>query len=271
MNWLNNLERKFGKFAIKNLMFYIVTINFLIFILMYMLPNGFLVLIYKLTLIPSLVLKGELWRVVTYIFVPPNLSIFWGIFALYFYYIVGVSLEHEWGSFKFNIYYLLGMLGTTIASFISNAPVSAVYLNLSLFLAFARLYPDYELLLFFLIPVKVKFLAILDIAYVLYSVVFYPLPYKLAAIISVINYLVFFGKNSITATNNKGKNYIRRKNFKNKMNNTQTIHRCTICGITEKDDPEMEFRYCSKCTGDYEYCMNHLKNHEHIIHDKNQF
>ena len=268
MNWLNTLERKFGKFAIKNLMMYIVSINFLIFVLMYMLPNGFLVLIYKLTLIPSLVLKGELWRVVTYIFVPPNLSIFWGLFTLYFYYIIGVALEQEWGTFKFNVYYFLGMFFTTISAFIINLPMSAFYLNLSLVLAFAHLYPDYEFLLFFFMPIKAKFLGFLELGYVVYSLAFSPLEYKVAALVSILNYIIFFGKSGFTFANNTSKNYIRKRTFKNKMTTPDTIHKCTICGITEKDDPYMEFRYCSKCEGDYEYCMNHLKNHTHITHDK---
>ena len=157
MNWLNKLERKFGKYSIKNLMLYIASLNFLVYLLIMVDQSNNIV--YKLMLKPELILKGEVWRLITFIFIPPNTSAFFIIFALYFYYIAGRGLEHEWGSFKLNVYYLFGILGTIIASFITKGSATATYLNLSLFLAFARLYPDYEVLLFFVIPIKIKYFA----------------------------------------------------------------------------------------------------------------
>lgn len=259
MNWLDKLERKYGRFSIKNLMTYIISLNALVYMLTYVLKLP----VDNLILYPELVLKGEVWRLITYIFIPPSASLFWIIFVLYFYYMIGNSLEHEWGSFKFNIYYFMGMLGTTIAAFISGSGTTATYLNLSLFLAFAYIYPNYEILLFFILPIKVKYLAWLNWIFIGFTIIFQPLPLKLAAIVSIINYFVFFGKDMVTGAKNRKYVYENRKRFKYSVPKNASIHKCTVCGITEKDNPNMEFRYCSKCEGDYEYCMEHLHNHQH--------
>ncbi|MCY6484958.1 hypothetical protein OW763_11450 [Clostridium aestuarii] len=260
MHWFDKLERKFGNIAIRNLMMYIVALNGLVFLLTYVNPTY----INTLTLVPDLIMKGEVWRLITYIFIPPAFSPIWIIFVLHFYYMVGMSLEHEWGSFKFNLYYFLGMLGTTILAFAFGTTGTPFYINLSLFLAFARIYPDYQLLLFFILPVKVKYLAIIDWIFIILTIVFGSFSSKLAAIISIINYFIFFGKDIIKRTKTNRQVYYNRKNFRDKLPKETTKHKCTICGITEKDDPNMEFRYCSKCNGYYEYCMEHLHNHEHI-------
>lgn len=260
MNWINKLERKFGRYAIEKLINYIIGANVIVYILEYVAGYSISSL---LVLDPDLVLQGQIWRLITYIFIPPNLDIIWIFFSLYFTYIVGTALEHEWGSFKLNLYYLMGMIGTTIAAFISGSSVSAVYLNLSLFLAFAKIYPDHELLIFFILPVKIKYLALLELIFIGYTVIVEPIPAKLAALASIINYVVFFGKDSIRRGKMNTKAYYNKKKFQSKIQPKSYIHKCTICGITEKDNPDMEFRYCSKCEGDYEYCMDHLRNHEH--------
>lgn len=261
MNWLDRLERKFGRIAIRGLINYIITINAAVFILAYVIK--YYKVIDYLVLDPELVLKGQIWRLLTFIFIPPSSDLVWIFFELYFVYLVGTALESEWGSFRFNLYYLFGMIGTIIAAFISGNYVTAVYLNLSLFLAFARIYPDYELLVFFIIPIKVKYLALLNWIYIGFTVIFRPLPDKLAAIVSVINYFIFFGKDAVIRSKMRRTSYYNRRRFQSKIPKKDYIHKCTICGITEKDNPNMEFRYCSKCEGDYEYCMDHLKNHEH--------
>lgn len=188
---LDRLEKKFGHLAIRGLMLYIVALNLAVFLLALVDPSGNLT--GKLALVPSQVFKGEVWRLITYIFIPPSASVLWILFTLYFYYLIGTSLEHEWGSFRFNVYYFVGMIGTTCAAFITGGQATAVYLNLSLFLAFASLYPNYEILLFFLVPVKMKYLAWLNWLFIAYTVVFQPIPMKIAAIVSIINYFVFFG------------------------------------------------------------------------------
>ncbi len=262
MNWLDKLERKFGKYAIRNLMYYIVTINFFTYLLMYFDKSN--TFINKLLLNPALVMKGEVWRLITFIFVPEPMSPFWIIIALYFYFLAGRGLEQEWGSFKFNIYYIFGIIGTILSAFISGASVTATYINLSLFLAFARIYPDYEVLLFFILPIKVKYMAYFNWAIIIYSIITVPqISYKIAAVVVIINYFIFFGKDIMVNGINRNKSYKRRREFESKIQYKDTIHRCTVCGLTEKDDPDMEFRYCSKCNGYYEYCSKHLKDHEH--------
>lgn len=211
MKWINELERKFGRYSVNNLMMYIIALNMAVYLIMFTDRTGWV--IRKLALIPSLVLKGEVWRLVTYIFIPPESSMLWIFFVLYFYYLIGTSLEHEWGSFKFNIYYLIGMLGTTIAAFITGEGTTGVYLNLSLFLAFAHLYPNYEVLLFFILPVKVKYLGWLNLAFIGYTILTRPLPYKAAAIASIINFLVFFGRDFIDQIKMKRQVYRNRKRF----------------------------------------------------------
>lgn len=264
MNWIDKLERKIGKFCIKNLMMYIVALNGFVFFLVSFVNGN---LINKLVLVPELVLKGEIWRLVTYIFLPPTYSFIFIIFVLHFYYLVGMSLEHEWGSFRFNVYYFLGMIGTTIGVFITGGYGTGVYLNLSLFLAFARLFPNFEILLFFVIPVKIKYLGWLEWIFIGFTILFFPIPYKVSAAASVINYFVFFGRDIIRNSKNNRNAYYNRKNFKEKIPNIKTFHKCEVCGITEKEDPNMEFRYCSECDGYHEYCMDHLYNHEHIKKD----
>ncbi len=262
MNWLDKLERRLGRFAIKGLMAYIVGITGIVYALSYFDNRGFV--ISKLMLIPQLVLRGEVWRLITYIFIPPNTSPMWILFTLYFYYMVGNALEHEWGSFKFNTFYLTGMIGTTIAAFITGYGATALYLNLSLFLAFARIYPDYELLLFFVIPVKMKYLAMLNWAFIIFTILGGNMSTRLIAIVSIINYFLFFGRDILTRTKSNRQVYNNRRRFKSELPINFTIHKCTTCGKTEKDDAKMDFRYCPECEGDYEYCMDHVRNHEHV-------
>src|SRR5690554_5027037 len=130
MNWINKLERKFGRYAIPNLMYYIIGGTAAVYILQTILRFP---LIYHLAFIPELIMRGQVWRVITFIFIPPASSMIFIFFVLYFYYMIGSTLENEWGSFKFNLYYLFGMIGTIIAAFITGFGTS-VYLNLSLFL-----------------------------------------------------------------------------------------------------------------------------------------
>lgn len=207
---LDRLERKFGRFAIRGLMLYITIGNLAVFILNYIMPS--LNLPVKLALIPSLVLRGEVWRLVTYVFIPPQSSIIFIFFALYFYYMIGNTLEHEWGSFKLTVYYLTGMLGTTIAAFFTGY-TDATYLNLSLFLAFAYLFPNFEILIFFILPVKVKYLAWLNWAFIAFTVIFGRFGYKIAALVSLINYFLFFGSDLVKWIKSRRNVHYNRKNF----------------------------------------------------------
>jgi len=264
MNILNKLERRLGRYAIPQLIVYIVGINALVYMLRYGMPQSDA--IGKLWLDPHLVLQGEIWRLFTWIFIPPSASLVWIFFILYFSYMVGIGLEHEWGSFRLNVYYFTGMAATVLAAFIVGQGTTAIYLNLSLFLAFACIFPDFEILLFFILPVKVKYLAWMNWAFIAFTVLTAPPANKVAALVSVTNYFLFFGADIIKNAKNRGSAYQRRGSFSRSINmplKKGTIHNCTVCGMTENDDPMMEFRYCGTCEGDFEYCMKHLKAHEH--------
>lgn len=267
MGGLDKMEKKFGKFGISNLMLYITALNGVVFLLSYVdKENLFLA---KLVLIPSLVMQGEVWRLITFLFIPPASSPFWLIFALYFYYMIGSTLEHEWGSFKFTIYYLIGVLGAIGAAFLGGA-ASAMFLNLSLIFAFSYLFPNYQILLFFILPVKMKYLSWVYAAFLAYMIYSQPVYGLITVGGSIINFLLFFGKDIIIRLATGRKVYYNRKSFKAKIPKGVIIHRCTVCGKTEKDDRNLEFRYCVDCEGDYEYCMEHLYTHEHVKADSSQ-
>jgi len=260
LKWLNKLERKYGRYAISGLMKYIVAANLAVFLLEVINPG----LEANIMLLPQAVMAGQVWRLVTFILIPPATSAFWILFTLYFYFIIGMGLEQAWGSFKFNIYYLVGMIATIIVSLIGGSPATGVFINLTLFLAFASIYPNHEVLLFFILPVKVKYLGILNAVLLAQQFIMGGVGIKLMILASLANYFIFFGKDFIELFKTKKKVKRNKEKFKVIEMKDYVRHRCTVCGITERDDPNMEFRYCSKCSGHKEYCMNHLKNHEHI-------
>jgi len=264
MKWLNRLERKLGKYAIRNLMGYIVGAKAVVFFLN-MVDNQVIGL---LQLKPHLVMEGEVWRLVTFIFIPPTpLFLFLIIFVLYFYYMIGIRLEYQWGSFKFNLYYLVGVLATIAASFITGGEGTSLHLNLSLFLAFATLYPEHQIRFMLMIPIKVKYLAWVYAANLAFTFVFHPLAAKIMALASLLNYLLFFTGDLVRTIKFRRQARAGRKRFQATRPTRSYVHRCSVCGITELDDPEMEFRYCSRCEGLHEYCMDHLHDHEHVSPD----
>jgi hypothetical protein len=263
--WLDKLEKKIGKYCIKNLMLYITTLNGVVFVLSYLAPE--LNLVSKMMLIPSLVMQGEVWRLVTFLFIPMNSNPLFILLTLYFYYMVGSSLEHEWGSFRFNLYYLIGILGTIGGAFLGGAGTST-YLNLSLIFAFAYLFPNYQIMLFFFFPVKIKYLAILYAGMLVFSFGFAPLVGLVTILGSAVNFILFFWKDIYYRVRFNRRAYMNRQEFKAKLPKIRVLHRCTICGRTDVEDRHMDFRYCVDCDGDYEYCADHLYNHEHVKADK---
>lgn len=239
-------------------------INAFVYLLQYSGVNNLGILNFILE--PHLVMQGQIWRLITFVFIPPlGLNPLFLFFALYFNYLAGNGLEQEWGGFKFNVYFLCGMLVTIIMSFITGMPATSTYINMSLFLAFACVYPNYEILLFFILPIKVKYLAIFDcLTIVYYFVTATNLQFRLLSLTPIIIFLLFFTKALIQGTTGRTKSYARKQKFNVKVSADKPIHRCTVCGITDKDDPDMQFRYCSKCSGTHCYCMKHIKDHKHI-------
>ena len=268
-------------------MMYIVAATALVFILDLMDTTSTFLRLLEFN--PALVLRGEVWRIVTWIFMPLNRGIngvLWFAVSLYFYYFIGTTLEKAWGKGKLTIFYVSGMLLSVVYSLLVYAIGSAlkispwliyiapspVYLNLSMFFAFATLYPDTRLMLMFIIPVKIKWLAWFNAAYyafmVLQSVIAGFYFDALVPVVAVLNYILICGLPL------PSKATIRhRKNaatFNNTVNTTRRNmedtfrHKCTICSRTDKTNPELEFRYCSRCEGFRCYCEEHIENHTHF-------
>ena len=189
MNWLDKLERKYGRLGIENLMLYIVTT--MLFVSIFDIVLGFPLSSY-FALNRALIMRGQVWRLLTFIFVPPSSSVLTLVLALYFYYFIGRTLEQVWGTFRFNVYYLCGMLGCILAGLITGYG-SNDYLNLSLFLAFAYLFPNHQVLLFFIIPIKMKNLAYLDWILFAINLIFGTWATRAAIVASLINFFIFFG------------------------------------------------------------------------------
>jgi hypothetical protein len=181
---------------------------------------------------------------------------------------IGSSLENVWGSFRMNVYYFVGMLGTTLAAFLTGYPGTSVYLNLSLFFAYAHLFPNDEILLFFILPVKIKYLGWLSWAFLGYSALTSgSIGGAIVTLIPVVNFFLFFFEDFIHYSKGRRKVHKNRTKFRAQvidLDSARSIHKCTICGKTEKDDSKLEFRYCTDCDGYREYCMEHLKTHEHV-------
>ena len=191
--WVYRLQRKFGRFGIENLMIYVTATMLAVYALGAILMLSQNIRLYDwMFLSRDRLFAGELWRLVTFIFLPPNTSLLWMLISLYFYYFIGNSLENAWGSFSFTLYYLFGVIGAIIAALISGYGDNT-YLNLSLFFAFAQLYPDHEILLFFILPVKIKYLAYLNWALFAISFLFGDWPTKAAILMSLLNFFIFFG------------------------------------------------------------------------------
>ena len=197
--FLRKLERKLGRFAIRNLMMYVVGAMAAVFAASLVSPVN---LVGLFAFDATAVMQGEVWRIITFIAIPPNASMIFIILALYLYWLIGSSLENQWGAFKFNIFYLCGMLGTIAAGFITGFATN-FYLNLSLFLAFAMLNPNFELRLFFVLPIKMKWLALLYVAFIALAFIFNTWEGRLALVVSLINVILFFGKDFINTIKNR--------------------------------------------------------------------
>ncbi len=266
MNFLDKLERKYRKYAISNLMLYILCGNGFVFLLYHLLGPG----IYPLIVFDmGAILQGQIWRIITFVFIPNTFSIIWFLFSAFLYYYIGRELEYTWGVFKFNIYYFLGVLLTIAASALTRSPGTTLYINLSLFLAYATLFPDVQFRIYFIIPVKVKYLAFINVAFLLFSFIVGGLATKILIVISLLNYLLFFGIPFLKKRQTHTQRHFNKEHREFKKGTAAPIrvafHKCHVCGKTEVSHPDIEFRYCSKCNGNYEYCMEHIKDHNHIL------
>ncbi len=193
---LDKIESKFRRFAVDDLMIYVIITMGVIYAFDYILsfnPNTEVSLASYLVFDRGLIMKGQVWRILTFLFVPDFDNPIWVAFELYFMWMLGTGLEKAWGAFKFNVYFWLGAIGCMIAGMLLGYATNT-YHYLSLFLAFAILYPDYEILLFFVLPVKMKWLGLIDGAMLVYSFIFNGINMKIFIALSLINLILFFGK-----------------------------------------------------------------------------
>lgn len=269
MSLFDKFERKYGRYAIPNLMRYIVFLYGIGMVIQIAAPEFYT---QYLMLDASLLLRGQIWRIFTFLLQCPSGSIFFFVITLYFYYMIGDVLERTWGSFRFNVYYFSGVISTVIAAILIYVITGQVYyldttfINASLFLAFAFEYPDMEVLLMFILPIKMKWLAYASMAVYAVSFIQGNLGTKIAIIVSLLNFILFF-TSIIRRKGYSPKQVQRRMVYKKAVKQKQNAskkHRCAVCGRTEDDDETLEFRYCSRCNGNYEYCQEHLFTHEHI-------
>ncbi|MBD5480725.1 MAG: hypothetical protein HDR11_10870 [Lachnospiraceae bacterium] len=305
MRPMSRFEKKFGKYAIPNLSTVLIACYAAGYIMQLLNGN----LLYFLTLNPYEILHGQVWRLVSWVLVPPSMgNIFTTLIMLYFYWSIGTTLERTWGTYRYNVYIFSGMLFTVLGSFIAmgvsylffkdawllssglglekeifrvgSIYFSTYYINMSIFLAFAATFPDVQVLLMFLIPIKVKWLGIVDAVILGFELIGskgniwsnglltidFNLFLRIAILSSLLNFIVFFftsRKRIIRSPKQMKRQYEYRREVHRSM--AVTKHKCAICGRTDESDPELEFRFCSKCNGNYEYCQEHLFSHKHVL------
>ena len=278
--WLDRFCYNHPNFGIPNLVKFIVIGNVLVYFLD-MFSRGYAS--YALMFYTPWILQGEVWRIVTFIFVPTSgynpsdmLSVLWFAMSLLFCYYIGNALERQWGTARFTVFYGLGVVLNIIVGFVMGS-TSMYYINMSMFFAFATLYPEMQVLLMGILPLKVKWLAWIEAALFAYDV-FFSLASRqwvtaVLPLVALLNYFIFFWDDLMGTVRRTSQRASYRANpqtinFKKAQRQVREhkgyLHKCAVCGITDADDPNMEFRYCSKCNGYYCYCMKHINNHVHV-------
>lgn len=305
--FLAKMERKYGKYAIRNLPLYTTIIYAAGFLISMLWPGVSGVL----SLNVHAIFQGQIWRLFTWILIPEDSNIFFALITMYFYFSVGRTLERTWGSFLYNVYYFSGLIWTIVGAFLLfgyleifgqeylqmyevyaatygelpalyggswayymiSSMFGIYYIHMSIFLAFAMTYPDMQVYLFFILPIKVKVLGIIYVIILGYSVLMGFLSGVNTGVIqlvvigmSLLNTILFFLIFKTRLGKRSPKQMKRQHDYKVKVKAASNVtrHKCAICGRTEQHDPNLAFRYCSKCEGNYEYCSDHLFTHEHV-------
>ena len=292
---MKNLRNRFERFCyanrykgIPNLMLYIAVGTAIVYLVGQM--AGDYTLYSILCFHRESILQGQIWRLFTYplTYGTGNGSLLLIGISLLCYYSLGRAMENTWGTLKFNLFYVTGMILMDIYCLIFGGQANVTYLNLSLFLSYATMYPDTHFLLFFFIPVKAWIFALFNLIIVFLDLFTLSFPYNLFSVISLANYFLFFGADVLNVIPISWRANFRRmlRRSRSSAENTQQpkvipfnagsyeastakprapyTHRCTICGKTDISHPELEFRYCSRCNGYYCYCEEHISNHVHI-------
>lgn len=289
MKFIDKLERKFSRYAVSNLTLYLIMGYVIGYVFSFIAPG----IVNYLTLNPYLIFHGQIWRLVTWVLIPPSTdNLFFYIIMMLFYYSLGLNLERTWGTFRYNVYIFGGIFYTVIGGVVTwlvmylvsgggaetgallgmyvGMYVSTYYICMSIFLAFAVCYPDMHVMLYFIIPIKMKWLAVVYAVLILFDFVRTAWPGRIVIFMSLLNFLVFFFSTR-DFRRYSPKEIHRRQVYrqaaqpKRSAGHGITKHKCAVCGRTELDDPSLEFRFCSKCAGNYEYCQEHLFTHQHIM------
>lgn len=263
MSWLNKLESRLAPYALPQLALYLVIGQ------TFVLLTGLLGLVDpgRLVLVPSLVLEGEIWRLVTFIFMPASWNWLFAAFSLYLLYLFGTALEAQWGVLRFNLFIALGYLLTVAVAFVfPNALATNIFINGSLFLAFAHLNPSFTMLMFFILPVQIRWLAALTWVLTAFLFITGNGATRLMILAASGNFLIFFGRSMFNdlRTGNRRIKYHAKAAAARRDAVSRPRHTCVICGKNNLTHPDLDFRYCSKCAGDQCYCPDHLRDHEHI-------
>ena len=287
---MKDLRRRFDRFCFKNrdkgipnLMLYLSLGAGLVYLFSMATNND--ILYYYLMFDRDLILQGQVWRLISYPLTYSAGNIFFTAISLLCYYSLGRAMENIWGTFRFNLFYLSGVVMMDVFCLIFGGSADVYYLNLSLFLSYATMFPNAQFLLFFIIPVKAWIFALVDLALVLFGLLFYPFPLNVFSVISLANYFLFFGKDVLNVLPMSWRaNAARLFRKRPKQQKAKVVpfpsagsyeattasvkapytHRCTVCGRTDVSNPELEFRYCSRCQGYHCYCEDHISNHSHI-------
>ncbi len=275
MRWVDRFCARHPRFGVENLMKYLIIGNAVVWLVSMMDTTG--TLVGYLSLNPRMILRGQIWRLATFVLIPEQRSLL-ALLFLYFYYFIGSVLEREWGQAKFSLYFLSGMLFNILYAFLILAitgrsmNVGGSYIYLSMFFSFATYYPDMQVLFLFFLPVKIKWLAWLDAAFFALSVFTGSFPASLLPIVATLNYFLFCGdilfrgisparmrQRRKTVSFRREADRIRRE-----QRSAPYRFKCAVCGRTDADHPELEFRYCSRCAGYHCFCQDHINNHIHF-------
>ena len=292
---MKNLRSKFERFCynnrtkgIPNLMLYITIGSAIVYILS-MFDRSY-TLYNALRFDRALILQGQIWRLFTYAFTYDAGHILVTAIVLFCYYTLGRAMENIWGTLRFNLFYFAGIVLMDVFCLIFDGWADISYLNMSLFLGYATLYPDARFLLLYIIPVKAWIFALVDLAITAYQVILLTtmglFPYSLFPLVAIGNYFLFFGKDVVNVIplswranasrlfrkkpkKAAGQKPVQFYNAGSYQASTATVkapytHRCTICGRTDISDPQLEFRYCSRCNGYFCYCSDHISDHTHV-------
>ena len=271
MSLISKLNARFGRFAVPNLTVVLIAGQVFLYLAKMFNPAQGGDVLEKVRLYPAYVLDGEIWRLVTFLFDPPATNPVFAFFFWYLFYLFGTTLEQSWGTFRYNVFLAIGYVATVVMAFAvyasfggANIQANNGFLYGTIFLAFARLYPDFVLQIFFVLPVKVRWLAFFQ--WCIYGMSLLTAPTWMIrgmVVASVLNYLLFFGKD-IWRDMKQGHRRMRQQS-RTIRSPQRLVHTCAVCGLNSDDSPQAQFRYCSKCGGERCYCPEHLHNHEHVV------